>query len=56
METNKQNLHEDEPATRYDAPEIVDYGTLVELTEAGNLANSDVPFGDPNTAFPSHPS
>lgn len=56
METPNKERHEDEAVARYDAPKIVDYGTLVELTEAGNLANSDVPFGDPNTAFPSHPS
>jgi hypothetical protein len=39
-------------APEYEAPRVVDYGTLVELTRISNQANSDSPAGTPNTAFP----
>jgi hypothetical protein len=39
--------------TEYEQPKVVDYGTLLELTEANGTVNpSDVPHGHPNTAFP----
>ena len=28
---------------KYERPKIVDYGTLLELTQAGSVSNSDVP-------------
>jgi hypothetical protein len=37
---------------QYEAPKITDYGSLVELTQAGNVANSDAPHGINNTAYP----
>jgi hypothetical protein len=37
----------------YEKPEVVDYGTLVELTAAGTLLNADVPHGNANTAYSS---
>jgi hypothetical protein len=37
---------------KYERPKIVDYGSLVELTLAGNVTNSDVPHGNSNTAYP----
>jgi hypothetical protein len=36
----------------YESPDIKDYGTLLDLTQALNLKNSDSPSGTPNTAFP----
>jgi hypothetical protein len=36
----------------YERPDVTDYGTLMELTEALNLTNSDSPTGTPDTAFP----
>jgi hypothetical protein len=36
----------------YERPEVTDYGTLLDLTEASTLANADSPLGVPNTAFP----
>jgi hypothetical protein len=36
----------------YERPEVTDYGTLLDLTEASNLKNADTPAGVPNTAFP----
>ena len=39
--------------SEYEQPKVVDYGTLLELTEANGTVNpSDVPHGHPNTAFP----
>jgi hypothetical protein len=35
----------------YEKPEVIDYGTLVELTANGSKPNADVPFGNDNTAF-----
>lgn len=54
METPQHETHTpQDTGTRYEQPKITDYGTLVELTQAGNLQHSDVPFGAPNTSFPS---
>ena len=36
----------------YESPAVKDYGTLLDLTQASNLSNSDNPAGTPNTAFP----
>lgn len=36
----------------YKMPVVVDYGTVAELTAAAGAANSDVPEGTPNTAYP----
>jgi hypothetical protein len=36
----------------YKRPTIVDYGTLLALTSAGNVTNSDVPHGNSDTAYP----
>jgi hypothetical protein len=46
------------PPQVYEKPEITDYGTLVELTEAGHHTNSDIPNGtNPSTAYaPNSPS
>ncbi len=46
-------VHDERSAiVKYERPKIVDYGTLLELTQAGNVANSDVPAGNSNTAYP----
>jgi len=37
---------------KYERPKIVDYGSLVDLTLSGNVANADVPHGNSNTAYP----
>jgi hypothetical protein len=37
---------------KYERPKIVDYGTLLELTQQGSVMNADVPSGSPNTAYP----
>ena len=36
----------------YERPEVTDYGTLLELTEASTFQNADSPQGIANTAFP----
>jgi hypothetical protein len=33
----------------YERPEVTDYGTLLDLTEAGTTMNADAPAGSPNT-------
>jgi hypothetical protein len=38
----------------YRSPEITDYGTLLDLTEAGHVSHSDIPHGSPDTAYPSY--
>jgi hypothetical protein len=43
MDKATEQLQEEVP--EYERPNVVDYGTLVELTAAGTLANSDVPNG-----------
>ena len=45
--------HEDSRTdlAEYEKPRIVDYGSLVELTRASTLENSDSPSGTPNTAY-----
>lgn len=38
--------------SEYEQPKVIDYGTLLELTAVGGrLPNSDVPMGQPNSAF-----
>lgn len=37
---------------KYERPKIVDYGTLLELTQSGNVTNADVPHGNANSAWP----
>lgn len=49
MQSNKPRGDQEHP---YETPAIVDHGTLLELTLAGGLPNSDVPNGTPGTAFP----
>lgn len=53
METPDHTTPEQTADLHYDRPAIVDYGTLVELTQAGNLTHSDIPHGAPNTSYPS---
>jgi hypothetical protein len=36
---------------KYERPKIVDYGSLVQLTLAGNAPNADVPHGNDGTAY-----
>lgn len=36
----------------YESPDVKDYGTLLDLTQAGTAPNADVPQGNDNTAFP----
>ena len=48
--------HETDEQT-YETPEIVDHGTLLDLTLGGSHANSDAPFGANDTAYaPGQPS
>jgi hypothetical protein len=35
----------------YEKPQVIDYGSLLELTKSGHVLNRDVPGGAPNTAF-----
>ncbi len=52
MDTIKQNDGQPQKGT-YAQPKVVDYGTLLELTQAGGSVNpTDVPHGHPGTAFP----
>lgn len=54
METPRNETPVQETDARYEQPKLSDYGTLVDLTAAaGNLLHSDLPFGQPNTAYPS---
>jgi hypothetical protein len=46
--------YEKDQKPAYERPSVVDYGTLVDITRALNLSNSDSPAGTPNTAFPIH--
>jgi hypothetical protein len=39
-----------EQVLQYERPNVVDYGTLVELTASGNVMNKDIPGGNANTA------
>jgi hypothetical protein len=43
----------EQPRTdKYEQPKLVDYGTLLDLTQVGgSLLNADVPHGHPNSAF-----
>jgi hypothetical protein len=43
--------HEKEQV-EYEAPKVIDYGTLVEVTRASTFQNADSPAGTNNTAFP----
>jgi hypothetical protein len=36
----------------YEAPELIVHGDVEQITQASNLANSDVQAGTPGTAFP----
>ncbi|MGA2009371.1 MAG: lasso RiPP family leader peptide-containing protein [Solirubrobacteraceae bacterium] len=40
------------PKPQYERPEVIDYGTLTELTLSGGLPNADVPHGVNGTANP----
>lgn len=52
MDPIKQNEQQTETPS-YERPQVTDYGTLQELTEAGGSVNpADVPHGHPGTAFP----
>jgi hypothetical protein len=51
MDTTKNSIPQEEKGARYEQPKITDYGTLLELTQSGNVEHSDVPMGSPNTAF-----
>lgn len=44
--------HKKEQVPAYEPPRLIDYGTLVDLTRAGHMPNTDVPHGVNNTAFP----
>ena len=35
----------------YEAPQVIDYGSVSELTHQGGAPNADVPQGNDNTAF-----
>ena len=40
-------------SVQYEQPKVVDYGTLLELTQSGgSVSPTDVPHGLPNSAFP----
>jgi hypothetical protein len=53
MDSSKHERSEQAQPAVYEQPRIVDYGTLLELTQAnGTVFPSDVPKGHPNTAFP----
>jgi hypothetical protein len=43
MDKTKEQVQEQ--VLEYERPNVVDYGTLVELTAAGGLPNGDVPHG-----------
>lgn len=47
-------MEHEKTQVEYEAPKVIDYGTLVEVTHASNLVNSDSPSGTNNTAFPVH--
>ncbi|HWE13258.1 MAG TPA: hypothetical protein VG365_07095 [Solirubrobacteraceae bacterium] len=51
MDTMKNTTPQEEKGAHYEQPKITDYGTLLELTQAGTLQHSDVPMGAPNTSF-----
>jgi hypothetical protein len=35
----------------YEPPTVIDYGTLLEVTQASNFQNRDNPTGTNNTAY-----
>ena len=54
METPQNSTPLEETVARYEQPKLSDYGTLVDLTAAaGKLTHSDIPYGQPDTAYPS---
>lgn len=53
METPEHTTPDQAPNLHYERPLITDYGTLVDLTQAGNLTHADIPHGAPDTAYPS---
>lgn len=44
--------HAKDRVPSYERPGVTDYGTLLDLTEAGLAVNADTPAGIANTAFP----
>ena len=42
---------EQEEREDYEAPELVDYGDVTDLTAQGDQPNADVPAGNNNTAY-----
>jgi hypothetical protein len=55
MESREQDRvveHEQEhDVPEYERPRVTDYGTLIDMTRAGNFPNADVPGGADGTAF-----
>jgi hypothetical protein len=49
--------HNEQPRTdKYEAPKLVDYGTLLDLTQVGGTTHpKDIPMGHPNSAYPGSP-
>jgi hypothetical protein len=47
-----QSITDGGEMVKYERPKVVDYGTLLQLTQAGTVVNSDVPHGNNNTAYP----
>jgi hypothetical protein len=45
MDKNKEQVQEE--VLEYERPNVVDYGTLVELTAAGSYPHHDIPNGTP---------
>lgn len=35
----------------YEAPQVVDYGAVSDITRQGNAPNADLPAGNNNTAY-----
>lgn len=53
MDSHNPQRTEPGKVAEYERPEVVDYGTLAELTQAGGtVAPTDVPHGHPNSAYP----
>lgn len=44
--------HVKDEVPEYERPSVVDYGTLIDITRAGDQPNADIPNGNNNTAFP----
>jgi hypothetical protein len=53
MERITNETTEQVQADSYEQPKVTDYGTLLELTQVnGTVTPTDVPMGQPNSAFP----